>query len=203
MAKAKSGTKKTPKAPKAAKPAKAEPKMTPRQAVEAFKGKAPGAWQKYCKAQKNGDLGRTLGLNETGLSINLDDREAGIKSIDKINDSFAELSERWEATASYGRQHYNGDGFCHRDGLTRVGDESLGILAAQVIEELAQRTVFKGTAVGSTKRDPATADKVLKTVLAWASGRPAAIKASRAEQAYKLATETINGKQVTNLETRA
>lgn len=189
---------------KAAKPAKPEPKMTPRQAVQSFNANGRTPWQKFCKEQKKGDLGRTLGLNETGLSINIEgNQEDSIKSIDKINDEFARLSTFWEATAAYGRQHYNGDGFCHRDGLTRVGDESLGILVAQGIEELAQRTVFKGSKVGSVKRDPTVADKILKAVLAWAEQRPKAIKANRHEQAYKLATSEVGGKQVANLEARS
>lgn len=201
----KSGSKKPAKAKvvKAEKPAKAEksaPKMSPRQAVESFNPKGRTPWQAFCKAQKDGDLGRTLGLNETGLSINLDDREAGVKSLDKIVDEFDRLSSFWEATPAYGRQHYNGDGFCHRNGLTRVSDESLGILAAQALEELAQRSIFKGTAVGSAKRDPTVADKVYKTVLSWAGSRPAAIKSNRKEQAWRLASEEIGGKTVSNLE---
>ena len=201
----KTSPKKAPKTPKPAKVAKpkavkAEPKMTPRQAVEGFNPKGRTSWSEYTKAQKDGDLGRTLGLNETGLSINLDDREAGVKSIDRIVDEFDRLSSLWPASAAYGRQHFNGDGFCHRDGLTRISDDSLGILAAQALEELAQRSIFKGTAVGSAKRDPTTADKVFKTVLSWAASRPAAVKSSRRDQAWRLASEEIGGKTVSNLE---
>jgi hypothetical protein len=198
MAKAKQVDKVEKKPGKRGRPQKTDkpstPKIAPREAVELFDPKSKVTWQEHCKAQKAGPLGRSLGLNETGLEINVnEDRETGVKSINRLNDAFKKLSSYWEATPAYGRQHYNADGFCHSDGLSRVNDQSVAILAVQALEELAQRTVFKGSGAESRKIDPALADKLYKTILGWAGGRPAEIKGNRKEQAYKIIEADIKG----------
>lgn len=133
----------------------------------------------YCRANH-------IRLNQTGRDIIVEGDES--KQFKLLNNhvlAFAEASTRWVANEQYGRQHYNKSGFMHRDGLTRLPDESLAMLMAQVGEELAQRAAFKGTEATNKRVNPDTAAAMLRSVCKWGLQRTSVIAENRRIQAYK------------------
>lgn len=182
---AKAGTVK--KGRKAAQKAEAVAVVNPREVFDSFnpRNRTFENYSAFCKANH-------IRLNQTGRSIVTEgDVAKQFKSLDQAVSAFAESSTRWEANEQYGRQHYNKDGFMHRDGLTRLPDESLGHLMAQAAEELAQRAAFKGTEVVNKKINPDTAAALLRTICNWGLQRPASVANSKRLQAYaEVAAET-------------
>lgn len=163
------------KSTKAAK-AVATPEVDVRAAFTGFSGK--GDYSKYCK-------GKHIRLNATGVELPTDGtQESFDKAANSHLRSFTEASTRWQASAAYGMQHYNREGFMHRDGLTRLDDDSLAMLVLQAGDELAQRAAFQGTVKGTEKRNPETAANFIVGLSSWLKGRPAAVKEDRKQQAY-------------------
>lgn len=184
---------------KTPKVAKQEPTMTPRQAFSGFNPKGRTSWQDYTRspAVMKG-LGRRLGINETGLAIDpTGTQKEVIASIDKHLDAFADSSGRWEATAAYGRQHFNDDGFLHSTGLTRLDDDALAKLAAQALEQLAQRAAFASTAATGRKTDSKNAAALIDGICVWVQQRPKAIFENKKKQDYEIVKSDIQGEAPT------
>lgn len=182
------------KAPKAQKAAAPEAKMTPKQAFDGFNPKGRTPWQEYCKAQ-GPNIGRRLGLNETGMAIDASGNQGQIiSSIDKHIDGFNKASERWEATAEYGRQHFNDDGFLHRTCVTRLDDDALAKLVVQASEELCQRAAMAGSeATLGRKIDTKQSAALVDGIQVWLGQRVESITANKREQAYKVVNAAVKG----------
>lgn len=184
--KSRSGSK--PRRARKAQTPKARPEVNAR---EVFRGFKTGNYQAYVKKNH-------IRLNQTGVNLVLDGNQTqAIDSIDALNAAFAQSSGRWEADERYGRQHYNRYGFMHRDGLTRLDDEALGMLMSQAGEELAQRASMAGTDATGRKIDPAVASRIIEVITAWLPKRPAAIKANKRAQAYAIAEADTKGEAPT------
>jgi hypothetical protein len=159
--------------------------------VAAFNPDGRTTWQDYTKKNQ-------MKLNQTGISIETDgDQEEASKSINAHNAAFAVLSTWWQADALYGRQHYNRYGFMHRDGLTRLSDDSLGNLAIEIGEELSQRAAFKGTINSNKKVNPAKASAIIKAICGWLPKRAAAIADKKRAQAYALVESEVGVSMLT------
>lgn len=192
-------TKKTAKSSKTDKPAKKGRKasgkvevavVNPREVFDSFnpRNRKFENYSAFCKANH-------IRLNQTGHHIVTEgDETKQIKSIDAANAAFAESSTRWVANEQYGRQHYNKDGFMHRDGLTRLPDESLSFLMAQAGEELAQRAAFKNSDASNKKIDPVRAAALLKATCNWGLQRAKTIADNKRAQAYAVVEAEIGGK---------
>jgi len=164
--------------------------INPREVFDSFnpRNRTFENYSAFCKANH-------IRLNQTGRTIDTKgDESKQFKSLDQAVSAFAESSTRWEANEQYGRQHYNKDGFMHRDGLTRLPDESLALLMAQAAEELAQRAAFAGTDASNKKVDPELAAALLKTICNWGLQRPTVIFNNKRSQAYAQAESEIGGK---------
>lgn len=189
---------------KSQKPAPAEPSMTPKQAFSAFNPKGRTPWQDYVRSPSVvKGLGRRLGINETGLAINPNGNQGEvIASIDRHLGAFEDSSSRWEATAAYGRQHFNDDGFLHLTGLTRLDDDGLAKLAVQALEQICQRAAFAGQSaqVGNENRvkiDSKNAAALVDGIGVWLGQRVKAIAANKKAQAYKVVESDIKGEAPT------
>jgi len=159
--------------------------------VSSFNPKAKGAkgnWpqQRQLKAVREA-VGRNIRANETGFVIEFDDSmKANVQSVTNLVDGFAEQSNWWEATAKYGRQHYNESGFLHTDGLHRMTNQGLATLVAQAGEVLAQRSVHSGSEVVNDAMDPTDAEKMVPVLVEFLSKRAGVLKRDKKRQALAL-----------------
>lgn len=116
--------------------------------------------------------------NATKARVSLDGNVAENASTlsEHATEFFGPVARRFKADASYGRQHFNQEGFLHPDGALRLSNVSLAMMGAQIMEVLAQRASKKGNKPFTEQigegGDPALAAAALSALRQFASNRP-------------------------------
>lgn len=105
-----------------------------------------------------------------------------------VHEFFNVASQRFEASQAYGFQHYNQDGFLHADGVHRLSNLSLAMMALQIGEVLSQRSAQKGNKSFAEMMgeggDPAAAQKAIDMIRKFLAERPALVKADSKKALY-------------------
>lgn len=133
--------------------------------------------------------------NATDTPLILDSTNEAMEVAQQYLLEYRENTSKWEATAQYGRQHFNQDGFCHPDGVVRFPNRSIAMLLLQAAEVLAERASHEGDskyadAIGPGG-DPAEAAKVLRLIRRFVQERPDQLKEKNKERSKKAVAELL------------